>query len=207
VEEAQVHPLLGAVRALAEALEHFDDAAARALGVGRSDLRALNQLEDGPLPAGVLAARLGLSSGATTALVDRLVGAGLVTRQDRADDGRKVWSGWSPRCGRRSPACTARAARRSRRSGEAAPREAAVAEQVLADVAAAVLREAAALEGCVTAPPAGLSTWTSSCAGSLTCRGAPRGPTPARRRGGAGSAAAGELGTPGRPMYARRAAG
>jgi DNA-binding MarR family transcriptional regulator len=155
-EEAQVHPLLGAVRALAEALEHFDDAAARALGVGRSDLRALNQLEHGPLPAGVLAARLGLSSGATTALVDRLVAAGFVARRTAPDDGRKVLVGLQPAVWQAFARVYAPCGAAVATIGEAAPREAAVAEQVLADVAAAVLREAAALEGCVTAPPAGL---------------------------------------------------
>lgn len=146
-EEAQVHPLLGAVRALAEALEHFDDAAARALGVGRSDLRALNQLEDGPLPAGVLAARLGLSSGATTALVDRLVAAGFVARLAAPDDGRKVLVGLQPPVWQAFARVYAPCGAAVATIGGAAPQEAAVAERVLADVAAAVLREAAALEG------------------------------------------------------------
>lgn len=85
-----MHPLVGAVRALQAALDDFDDAAARELGVGRSDLRALNLLEHGPLPAGALAMRLGLSSGATTALVDRLVAAGWAHRRAATQDARKV---------------------------------------------------------------------------------------------------------------------
>ena len=142
-----MHPLLGAVRALAGALEHFDDAAARALGVGRSDLRALNLLDDGPLPAGVLAARLGLSSGATTALVDRLVAAGFATRQAAPDDGRKVLVGLQPGVWQAFARVYAPCGAAVATVGEAAPQAAAVAERVLAEVAAAVLREAAALEG------------------------------------------------------------
>ena len=41
-------PLLLACRALSHAMDLFDEAACRALGIGRSDLRALNLLEHGP---------------------------------------------------------------------------------------------------------------------------------------------------------------
>lgn len=73
-------PLLLACRGLARAMDQFDDAAAAALGLGRSDLRALNLLEHGPLGASVLAQRLGLTRSAVTALIDRLAGAGYVVR-------------------------------------------------------------------------------------------------------------------------------
>ena len=74
------HPVLQACRDLVRAIDAFDEAAAAALGVGRSDLRALNLLEDGPLTASALAERLILTRPAVTALVDRLVVAGFVER-------------------------------------------------------------------------------------------------------------------------------
>lgn len=73
-------PLLHACRDLARAMDRFDEAACAALGLGRSDLRALNLLEHGPLGASVLARQLGLSRPAVTALIDRLTEAGYVAR-------------------------------------------------------------------------------------------------------------------------------
>lgn len=73
-------PLLLACRDLGRAMDLFDEAACTALGLGRSDLRALNLLEHGPLGATVLAERLGLTRPAVTALLDRLERAGYVAR-------------------------------------------------------------------------------------------------------------------------------
>ena len=73
-------PLLLACRDLARAMDQFDEVAAAVLGLGRSDLRALNLLEHGPLGASLLAQRLGLTRPAITALIDRLADAGYVTR-------------------------------------------------------------------------------------------------------------------------------
>lgn len=73
-------PLLLACRDLARAMDQFDEVAAAVLGLGRSDLRALNLLEHGPLGASVLAQRLGLTRPAVTALIDRLADAGFVAR-------------------------------------------------------------------------------------------------------------------------------
>jgi DNA-binding MarR family transcriptional regulator len=81
-------PLLLACRDLARAMDLFDEAACAVLGLGRSDLRALNLLEHGPLGPSVLAQRLGLSRPAVTALVDRLAGAGYVARVPVAGDRR-----------------------------------------------------------------------------------------------------------------------
>jgi|GEM_PF-1159202 DNA-binding MarR family transcriptional regulator len=79
-------PVLRGCRALAHAMGTFDEAACRALGVGRSDLRALNLLEHGPRTATALAEHLGLTKPAITALVDRLEVAGYVRRTpDPAD--------------------------------------------------------------------------------------------------------------------------
>jgi DNA-binding MarR family transcriptional regulator len=89
-------PLLDACRALGEAMARFDESACRALGVGRTDLRALNLLEHGPLTAGEIAVRLGLTTGSVTTLVDRLVRAGYVGRETDEGDRRRVLVGLQP---------------------------------------------------------------------------------------------------------------
>ncbi len=89
-ETARPDDLLTACREVGRAMDLFDEAAARALGVGRSDLRALNLLEDGPLAPSVLAARLGLSRASITALVDRLTTAGYLGRAPDPGDRRGV---------------------------------------------------------------------------------------------------------------------
>jgi DNA-binding MarR family transcriptional regulator len=81
-------PLLLACRELGRAMDAFDESACAVLKLGRSDLRALNLLEHGPLTAGTLADRLGLTRPAVTALVDRLVDAGYVRRVSVPGDRR-----------------------------------------------------------------------------------------------------------------------
>ncbi|HYN31871.1 MAG TPA: MarR family transcriptional regulator [Ilumatobacteraceae bacterium] len=81
-------PLLVAVRRLGEVLDRFDDDVARSLGVHRSDLRAMHLLEHGPVTAGAIASHLDLTSGSVTALIARLVKAGLVTRTVDGNDRR-----------------------------------------------------------------------------------------------------------------------
>lgn len=82
--------LLVACRTVGRAMDLFDDAACAALGIGRSDLRALNLLEHGPLSAAVLADRLALSRASVTSLVDRLEAAGYVSRTPDPVDRRAV---------------------------------------------------------------------------------------------------------------------
>jgi DNA-binding MarR family transcriptional regulator len=61
-------------------------------GLHTTDLRVLDIIfMRGQVLAGELASATGLSSGSVTALVDRLVNAGYVERQDDATDRRKVW--------------------------------------------------------------------------------------------------------------------
>lgn len=81
--------MLHATRALYEAMYRFDGVMADRLGVHRSDVRGLNALEAGPLTPGELGQRLGLTSGAVTALVDRLLVAGLVDRTPDPTDRRR----------------------------------------------------------------------------------------------------------------------
>jgi DNA-binding MarR family transcriptional regulator len=64
--------LMRAVRQLYGAMERFDASAASRLGVDRSGLRAINSMERGAISAGALSEQLGLTTGAVTALLDRL---------------------------------------------------------------------------------------------------------------------------------------
>jgi DNA-binding MarR family transcriptional regulator len=69
----------------------FHLAAADTAGLTPVDYQASNLLElDGPLSNGQLAARLGLTSGATTRLVDRLEARGLARRTVDPDDRRRA---------------------------------------------------------------------------------------------------------------------
>lgn len=90
-------PLLLACRRVARAMDLFDEAACRALGVGRSDLRALNLLEHGPLTPATIADELGLSRASITALLDRLEAAGYLTRQQDPDNRRSIHVGLEPK--------------------------------------------------------------------------------------------------------------
>ena len=63
----------------------------RRLGLGSADYAALQQLEAAEeLPVGELAARIGLSRPAATALVDRLVRQGMLERVPDESDRRRV---------------------------------------------------------------------------------------------------------------------
>jgi DNA-binding MarR family transcriptional regulator len=62
-------------------------AVAHQLGMPLADLQCMGLLADGPSAPGDLAARLGLTSGAMTKVLDRLEQAGYVTRAaDPSDD-------------------------------------------------------------------------------------------------------------------------
>ncbi|MFI8822861.1 MarR family winged helix-turn-helix transcriptional regulator [Streptomyces sp. NPDC053431] len=66
-------------------------AGARAVGLGATDLYALNILDlAGPMTPGELGERTGLTTGPTTRLVDRLEKAGYVQRAADPHDRRKV---------------------------------------------------------------------------------------------------------------------
>lgn len=69
----------------------FHQAAADAVGLSGTDHQASLLLDlEGPLTSGELARRLGLSTGATTRLVDRLIAAGIAERTVDATDRRRA---------------------------------------------------------------------------------------------------------------------
>ena len=76
----------------------FDDAAAIYAGLNRTDTRAIDILDrSGPMTAGELAGQARLTSGAVTALVDRLEAAGLVRRTRDTVDRRRVMIELTPK--------------------------------------------------------------------------------------------------------------
>ena len=83
--------LLAAVRANQNATDQMDDAAARGMGVNRTDARCLDVVAQfGPITAGRLAAAAGLTTGAVTAVIDRLVAKGYLRRVADPGDRRRV---------------------------------------------------------------------------------------------------------------------
>lgn len=79
------------VRALSRALTTFTATTARILGLVPSDVLALEHLfADGPLGPADIAARLGMTTPAATALVDRLERAGHVERRPHPSDRRRL---------------------------------------------------------------------------------------------------------------------
>jgi DNA-binding MarR family transcriptional regulator len=79
-----------ATQAFQRSTDAFDDLVAQRLGLNRTDLRCLDWLFEGAKTAGQLAAATGLSSAATTTLIDRLERRGLVQRVRDPADRRKV---------------------------------------------------------------------------------------------------------------------
>jgi DNA-binding MarR family transcriptional regulator len=83
--------LFSAVRVNQLATDKMDDTAARGMGVNRTDARALDIVERlGPVTAGKLSIDAGLTSGAVTAVIDRLVEKGYVRRVADPTDRRRV---------------------------------------------------------------------------------------------------------------------
>src|SRR5262245_29992831 len=79
-----------AMQAYQRSTQAFDDAVGRALDLNPTDLRCLDWLADGPKSAGQLSDGTGLSSAATTTLIDRLERRGLVRRVADPRDRRRV---------------------------------------------------------------------------------------------------------------------
>jgi DNA-binding MarR family transcriptional regulator len=83
--------VVGAIPAWQVLLVRYNDAIATRLGVSPSDLEALFVLSRyGPCTPGALARHVGLTTGASSRLVERLTRAGLVTRDADRTDRRRV---------------------------------------------------------------------------------------------------------------------
>jgi DNA-binding MarR family transcriptional regulator len=69
----------------------ISDLVATRVGINSTDLECLDLLQlDGPSTAGQMSTRAGLTTGATTAMIDRLERAGYVRRRRDAEDRRLV---------------------------------------------------------------------------------------------------------------------
>jgi len=90
-KERLVRELLAAVRAARAAVDQLDEASCRALGINRTDGRCLDIVDqEGPVPAGRLAERSGLTPAAATAAIDRLERKGYLRRTPDSADRRRV---------------------------------------------------------------------------------------------------------------------
>jgi DNA-binding MarR family transcriptional regulator len=87
-----------AMRALQRAVDRYDELVAARLGVNRTDLRCLDLLhETGTMSAGQLAVGSGLTTGATTRMLDRLERIGYIRRLPDRGDRRRVLVELTPR--------------------------------------------------------------------------------------------------------------
>ena len=83
--------LVNDYRSYLAAVVLFHQAAADEVGLGSTDYQAINILDlAGAMTSGELAARLSLSTGATTRLIDRLVEGGYALRTADDSDRRRV---------------------------------------------------------------------------------------------------------------------
>jgi DNA-binding MarR family transcriptional regulator len=88
-----------AVRANQTANDVFDEAFANFLGVNRTDARCLDIIDrKGSVTAGQLASESGLTTGAVTAILDRLERQAYVRRVRDSDDRRRVYVEATDRC-------------------------------------------------------------------------------------------------------------
>lgn len=89
--QAVLHELTAAVRAGQVATDMVDQAVADLLGVHRTDMRCMDVLDQrGRMTAGQLAEASGLTTGAVTAMLDRMERAGYITRVRDSEDRRRV---------------------------------------------------------------------------------------------------------------------
>lgn len=87
-----IHELTENLRSFQVAQDRIDDAVARTLGINRTDTRCLDIIDrHRRVTAGQLAEEAGLTTGAVTAVLDRLERAGLVRRAPDDEDRRRVW--------------------------------------------------------------------------------------------------------------------
>ena len=87
-----------AVRAYQTAVDNFDQAMADHIGINRTDARCVDLIDQtGGMTAGELAKAAGLTTGAVTAVVDRLEKAGIAQRVPDPGDRRRVRIGATPK--------------------------------------------------------------------------------------------------------------
>jgi DNA-binding MarR family transcriptional regulator len=97
-----LHELLDEIRASQRATDAVDEAASRAIGVNRTDGKCIDILEQhGRMSAGELARESGLTTGAVTAVIDRLERLGYVQRVADPGDRRRVLVELTPQAVRR----------------------------------------------------------------------------------------------------------
>jgi DNA-binding MarR family transcriptional regulator len=96
--------LAGSLQRFGLQRDRLRTALARRAGISLTDLDALEHLEaEGPLTQRDLGARLSLTSGAVTMLVDRMESAGLVRRRPHPGDRRYVLIELTPHAAERAP--------------------------------------------------------------------------------------------------------
>src|ERR687892_391739 len=80
-----------AIRAYQTAVDNFDQAIADHVGINRTDARCIDLIDQaGGMTAGELAKAAGLTTGAVTAVIDRLEAAGIAQRVPDPADRRRV---------------------------------------------------------------------------------------------------------------------
>src|SRR5262249_50475729 len=85
------------IRAGQNAVDAMDDAAAAYLGINRTDFRCLDVIDRrGRMTAGELAVESGLTTGAITAVLDRLERGGFVRRSRDDEDRRRIFVELTP---------------------------------------------------------------------------------------------------------------
>ncbi len=95
--QTAIRRLVEALRSLQLASDLLDEAYADFVGINRTDLRCMDIVDQrGRVTAGELAREAGLTTGAVTAVVDRMETAGLLQRTYDANDRRKVWIELTP---------------------------------------------------------------------------------------------------------------
>lgn len=90
VPEYRTSPTLDALQELTDVAALLPAAVARRAALSTSELHALRYLMDEPLGPVELARRLGVTSAASSGVVDRLVSHGHVVRQAHPADGRRT---------------------------------------------------------------------------------------------------------------------
>ena len=86
-----IREILATLRAIDADMERVDQFACSKLGIHETDFRCLDILSRGePVSAGQIATEAGLTTGAVTALLDRLESAGYVARKRDPQDRRRV---------------------------------------------------------------------------------------------------------------------